>query len=653
MPRFFALAPLYDHLVTRQVQIEPLNDDGTLDAEGVAISFTAIDAESWARRFLGDMDRFLAGTMATKLYDIAALRDTLACAVGSKRTIADGVSQQLQPVFDYSAYRTSPDPDCQKGLNIARDVLRQRLYVRLLDAYDISVVAQYNTTFTTPWPTSVPLYVEGRLTGGATASVSFFARVASPDRHGWGRGTLDYAYSHAEFAINSSGVPTGHQTPHWLSFPPPHSQAVKTRAGDLRAPVPLRRYPLPPSIREQTAGATHVPHSGLSQLAMWTYGFTCSHQFAAQDSVRIVTDFNLASAVRASGTPPRATMQPPPDDLFGALAQYMTVADQMWKMLDTPVPQLSSATFVNAAKTFAYLAASIARLWNLRPVQNESSRGPDDRYLVGASYAFNARVTYSEDGKSIESFSLTREQDQPGPSQDWPTVELMIADGTYALLKIRPPVTPCATMIYAPEPGVTIPAHDQQAFRLAWDDIDIAAFQNARARMLAVRNQDLLYDPQRPGNPVLPTSTAFLFKTAEVTAASIVTPLIVRSAPQKISGNDLAAALDDAIHTLFPSNGLLQNSTASWEVFYTYEVGLSASGLSESLIGKFPVTLYPNQPLAGAAQTLADAAQTWTRDHPAATRGGGWVFNVTLHSGLENSMRPLLSAELSYKLEEG
>lgn len=667
MPRFFALAPLYDHLVTRQVEIKQLKDDGTLDTAGVATNFMAIDAEPWAQRFLSDMDRFLGGPMATELYSIDALRSTLTGAIGSKSTIADGISQQLQLVFDYSAYKTSPDPGYQKGLTVARDALKQQLYVSLLNAYDTSVVAQYDTESTTPWSKDttppVSLYGQARLTGTVTpvtfaasktsfdpakAFVSFFATVADPERHSWVRGTLDYAYSHAEFAITSSGVPTGYQASNWLSFLPLQNQAAKpealkkTNPGDLLAPVPLRTYPLLPSIREQTADATYERPSGLSQLALWTYRLTCSHQFAAQDGVRIVTDFNLAPSVQ-----PRAA--PPPVDLFSALAQYMAVADKLWTLLGAPAQQSPSDTFVNAAKTFADLAASIAGLWNLRLAQDESSRAPEDSYTVGASYAFNARVTYSEDGKSIESFSLTREQDQPGPSQTWPTVEVMVADGTYVPLKIRPPVTPGATTVYAPELGITIPAHDQQTFRLAWKDIGIAAFQNARARMLAVRNKDLLYDPDRPQNPVLPTSGAFLFKTAEVTATSIVTPLIERSAPQKITGDDLATALGDAIQTLFPSNGLLQNTTASWGVFYAYELA-GGSSPGESLVSKLPVALYPNQPLASAAQAMADAVQTWTRNHHPATRGGSWLFDVILYSGLETNTRPLFSAELSFRL---
>ncbi|HIE5095260.1 hypothetical protein WG628_09710 [Stenotrophomonas maltophilia] len=667
MPRFFALAPLYDHLVTRQVGIRQLKDDGTLETGGVATSFMAIDAEPWVLRFLGDMDRFLGGPMATRLYSIDALRSDLAGAIGSKSQLAEGISRQLQLVFDYSAYPTSPDPGFEKGLAAARDALKQQLQVSLLNAYDTSVVAQYDTRSITPWPPGatppVSLYGQARLVGAATpvifaasktgfeadmAYVSFFASVADPERHSWIRGTLDYACSHAEFAITSTGVPAGYQASNWLSFMPLQDRAARPKAlenthpGNLLAPVPLRRYPLLPSIREQAAEATYPHPNGLDQLGRWTYRLTCAHPFAAQDGVRIFTEFNLATGAQLRDTPPSV-------DLFSALAQYAAVADKLWALLDAPAQQPTSATYICAARTFAELAASIACRWDLRLTQDEGRLRQEANYTVGARYAFNARVTYSEDGQSIDSFSLTREQGQPGPSQAWPTVEVMMTDGTYVPLKIRPPATPGSTTVYVPDSAITIPVQDQQTFRIAWNDIGVGAFQNARARMLAVRNENLLYDPEAAETPSLPTSSAFLFKTAEVTATSIVTPLIERSQPQAISGPDVATALGNAIQTLFPSSDTLQNTTASWGVFYAYELSGSATP-GDSLISKLPVALYPNQPLTGAAQAMADAVQTWTHHHHPATRGGGWLFDVILYSGLEASTRPLFSAELSYTL---
>ena len=76
-PRFFALAPLYKHLVTRpEVTIKPLKDDGSLgDPEN--ISFQSIDTEVWARKFVEDFDRFLDGVSTISLYNSESMRPYL------------------------------------------------------------------------------------------------------------------------------------------------------------------------------------------------------------------------------------------------------------------------------------------------------------------------------------------------------------------------------------------------------------------------------------------------------------------------------------------------------------------------------------------------------------------------------------------------
>jgi hypothetical protein len=673
MPRFLALPPLYDHLVTRKLDIQGLNDDGTLDDVAVPTHFMAIDAEPWALRFLGDLDRFLGGAMATTLYLQTGLRDTLTGAIGDKYTIAGAIADQLQGVFDYSVYTPAPDPNYQKGLAVARDALRQQLYVNLLKAYDTSVIAQYDTESTTPWtggvgvPT-VSLYGQARLADTGTAVtfaaaktgfdptrafVSFFATVADPERHSSVRGSLEYAYSHTEFDISQAGVPTGYEASNWLSFIPLQDKVAKpaalqnTNPGSLLAPVPLRTYPSLPAIHEQLASPTYELPDSLAKLPLWTYKLTCTHEFAAQDSVNISADFNLAMPLQA-----RAVQQTA--DLFSALAQYVAVADKLWTLMSplaVPGSDINATSpSVNAAKTFGDLVATIASNWHIRLPQQANSTAPEDSYIVGASFAFDARVTYSENGLLIKSFSLTRQQDQPGPASSWPQVEVILPDGVGVPLQAQVPLTPSATMVYQPMPGTEIPAQNQQTFRIAWNDISVSAYQNARARMLAVRNEDLLYDPAHPDNPVLQTSPGFLLKTAEVSATSIVTPLIERSLPQEITGVDLNTALADAVQTLFPAAGVLADTTASWGVFYAYELVRDLDSQNNSLLSKLPVALYPNQPLAGAAQALAGAVQTWTDNNHPASAGGGWLFSVILYSGLESSARPLFSAELFYRI---
>lgn len=678
-PRFLALPPLYDHLVTRSgLDIAALKDDGTLDTTTVPTNFQAIDTEPWAERFLSDFDRFLSGPLATALYTQPALRTALTSAVDSKQLLADGIAADLTGVFDYSGYQPPPDPNESKGCDAARQALRQQLYVSLLKAYDTSVVVQYDVQSTTPWSggsgtAPVSLYGQASLaapgaSGQSNSAVTFaaaktgfdankpfvslFATVADPARHSSVRGTLAYAYSHTEFDISEANVPSGYQSSNWLSFMPLQDAAAKpdallhTNPGELLAPVPLRTFPALPSIREQAAAPSYPATTQLAQLPLWTYALTCTHEFAAQDSVAITAEFNLTPSLSA-------LLGAPSTDLFSALAQYMAVADKLWTLLDPlsdPSTEVTATSpCAKAAQTFADLAAAIATNWPNRLPQDAGNATPENQYTVGASFAFDARVTYASTGDTIQSFSLTREQAQPGPGDTWPSVEVLLPDGTVVALQAQSPTT-AATMVYAPPTGTSVPAQNQQTVRLSWGDINVSAYQNARARMLAVRNENLLYDPAHPENPVLPTSPRFLLKTAEVTAASIVTPLIERAVPQAITGSDVSSALTAALQTLFPPASVLPNTTASWGVFYAYQLARDPLSQANSLMGKTPVALYPNQPLAPAASALAGAVQAWTTANHPATSGGGWVFGLVLYSGLESSARPLLTAELVWWL---
>jgi len=135
MPQFFALAPLYDHLVTRQVDIKSLGDDGTLGDATVATIFTTMDVELWARRFLGDLDRFLAPSTSARIGGLLGLSAVLARVIESKRNIASGIVDQLQGVF--------AGPLDQKGLQDARDTLAQLLNGSLIKGYDVPVIGSF------------------------------------------------------------------------------------------------------------------------------------------------------------------------------------------------------------------------------------------------------------------------------------------------------------------------------------------------------------------------------------------------------------------------------------------------------------------------------------------------------------------------------
>ena len=220
---------------------------------------------------------------------------------------------------------------------------------------------------------------------------------------------------YAEFDISSVDVPDGYKASQWLSFIPLQDSQAKpsalqnTNPGALSAPIPLRTYPALPSIQEQTASARVADPGSLADLPLWAYGLTCSHEFAEQDTVNITIDVNLAPS------PPMLTAQSE-SDVFTALAQYVAVADELWTLLDPLIDSNSSTALpvsVNAGKTFADLANNVADAWGNR-LSQDAGIAPQDQYVAGDSFEFEASVEYSLDGSSLSSFSLIADNG-PGP----------------------------------------------------------------------------------------------------------------------------------------------------------------------------------------------------------------------------------------------
>jgi hypothetical protein len=543
MPQFFALAPLYDHLVTHQVDIKSLGDDGTLGDATVATIFTSIDVELWARRFLGDLDRFLAPTTSARIGGLLGLSAVLARVIESKRNVASGIVDQLQGVF--------AGPVDQEGLQVARDALAQLLSGNLIAGYDVPVMGS-------------------------------FTEAAD-------------------------------------SKPP-------------RKPVPLRIHPAAPTIVEQTTSPTFDEPDELQQLSLWTYKLTFAHECAQQDLVEVNTEFNLSS---------RFSQQSPSSigiDLFNSLAQYMAVADKLWMLLD-------KAPHVNAVNTFADLAAAIAGHWTARLPHHQSDDVPDGGFLARSSCTLGLRVVYSENGKLIESVSLTQDPSQRWSGDRWPEVEVVFPDGLSAPFMAQPSDALSHTSDYLPRNGIKVPAFARQTLQLTWKALGISEFQSARGRLSVVRNEDLLAK--------VPTNPVFLLKTTGPVASSVV-PLIERNQPQEIAGANLQAALEGAIRALFPPESLLANTRATWRMDYSYELARSdtPSGDYSPIRARVPVTLYPDGPLTGAPQVLAKAGEGWIDTFQPAFDGGSWILSVTLHSALESDAHPLFTAELVYRIKK-
>jgi LysM repeat protein len=668
-PRFFALTPLYPHLVTRTLPIKPLSSDGTLGT-AQEISFQSIDTEPWARRFVEEMDRFLSGAYASAVYADTTVRSQLNTILDAKKDLAPAIAEGLKTVLDV------PDPGKASGENSAQKALEQQLGVSLSKTYESTVMIQYDSVVDSAWQHSslkpASLYGDGKITdlensvpsltmisaktdlAQANSFVNFLMTLDNPSRHRVVSGSFEYALSNLEFNIASENLPGGYKSSDWLTFIPllagqeKPSALTGTDPGDVDIPVPLRNFPELPKIVQQHAGQSYPDGTQtVNELSLWDYEFIYSHQHAAQDYVLINAEFNLKAPQS------RALAEVEPRDLFTELAQYIYVTEQLWNMLNglvDPKTTFTKTEIENAVQTYATLVKNIAQYWGTRLPQSNFNNNPTDNLVAapGFSYHFNARVTYNNAG-NVTAYTLTKLDAQPGPNNNWADVYIQVPPGsttmiagTYIKLERQPTVG--NDTVYKVPSNITIPSTDSPVFKLIWAKLNLATVQNARSKISVERNQKLL-DSDVKTNPV------FLLSTDTVIAPAVVTPLNTFGERVDITnlGTDLTTALNTCFTNLFDTHYIGQIITM--ELSYGFEL-VTPSQTDPGLVTYLPIGLYPNQTLsATTASELATAIDEWQTDNQPVETGGEWVFSLKLYSQLTNQTQTLLNiAHLVYRI---
>jgi len=658
-PRYFALRPLYSDLVSRAAVPVPTLDDEGRFGKPVDTDFQGVDAETWARRFLADMDLFLAAPYAAAIYREARARPALEKIQQAKWTLAGAIADGLGPVLSVT------DAKEPRGRDSAITDLARQCAVTLARGYEVSTVVQYDAAVTSPY--GKPPILPARLGGGGQPSgrsaeqddfslttaqtaldtgdsfVSFAMTVPDPAFHETIAAEIDYVYDSLEMNIDAVHGSDGYVESSWLSFVRPldgsyRPSAIPPLQDTPSVPVPLRNYPAVPLVlgqsAEQTFTGPDVP--SLDQVALWTFGVTYSHEHAAQDEVILTVDFNVRRAVQAVGDPK--------PDVARELARYAGVADRLGELMSwyvtppDPPPANLQAVRDNVASSFADLAEPIAEAWkeHWKPLPSDETPHYLDPEVGGSSYRFRLSISYKEDAEHqtlLDKLTVALEpgQDGPGPTGAWPDAYCRLEDGSF--LQLEPLPNGGRELVYAvPEP---VPAAGWPVIRLEWPGLNIAAIEDGRAQLSVQRNERLV--------PGVDTSRAFVFTTATIKAPDVAVPLNQWAADFPLEAPDLAHALQGAFGDMFASATGMPLTVG---VSYGYQLvppGPEGKGLRATL----PVALYPSQPLgASTGATIAAAVEEWRKDNLPAEEGGEWVFSVSLYSGIDpTATRPLLVLE--------
>jgi LysM repeat protein len=674
LARMIGLAPLYGELVSRaQVPIAALVA-GQLDpAHKPGHDYQGIDVEIWASRFLSDFDQLLNPANAAALNATVDLRAQYVRLMTAKRTLQAAIPGDLASIFKVNPAagpndpRAVTDPNLAAGLEEARRVFGQSLGVSLSAAWATAAIVQYDGTVNSAWtrgpdlsgtaalygearsktadPTVRSQLAAGKLSLSETAPfLTLPLSVSDPGSQSQVSLNLAYAVSNLEIHRRPVGAAPGYTQSDWLAMTPVLTGADLPRAlgvdlGETHVPITLKAFPALPLIVSQTGLGNPTEPPTLTTASLWTFRLVYSHQHAAQDHVGVTAEFNLSP-------PPRdALFAEIPQDLFTALAQYIAVADELNGLLTgltDPKRGVTPSVLASAVTTFADLANQIARLWGTRlpnTVGNAPASGDD--WIAAESQPFSA-VIGPKDGtaRQLAYYQLTRLEGAVGPELAWPDVACQTADGSWAPLIVQK--TEGGVRTYVPEPCAELVLSAWPSFALSWPNLNVGTVQNGRAKLQVVRNVDLL----GAGGPA--TAEAFVYRTALVTAANVVTPTISRTDPMPIIGATVEAALQTAFNALFPSAARRPDLKLTLGLFYGYTV---VSG-PDPLVSELPVGLIPDHTLDDAtAGLVAGALQAWRDNVQPNRKGGLWVISLMLYSSIDPGKRVLLSIDrLTYAL---
>ncbi|TNE28810.1 MAG: LysM peptidoglycan-binding domain-containing protein [Bacteroidetes bacterium] len=672
-PRTFALTPLYSHLVTRpDVSIQLLKSDGTL-GDAKSIAFQSVDVELWARNFLEDVDRFLSGEYVSALYASAEMRPSLTGVLGSKATLRPKIANGMEQVLNVSASNDG------EALESAQNALKQQLGISLARAYESTVMVQYNATVDSAWQITGSTLAPAALYGSADmpinqvsgvsivaakthledaqSFVNFLMTLENVSGHRNIEGDINYDYTHIEFNESTTNVPDGYTASDWLTFVPVQTATEKPSAlsgtdpGKALIPIPLRIFPGLPIVEGQSAVQSYPDQNNrtTSELSLWNYGFSYSHEHAEQDYVKLIVEFNLSQPHMD------AMIEVDKVDLFTELAQYSSVSDELWQSLNglvDPESTVPSDTVKNAVITFADLANRVASNWEKRITTQEQQASSGDDLVAGRSYPFESRVTDDPVTQEMVSYTLTalppeHGEVSPGPMGNWPEAYVQVVNAKTGLLHFiqldkGTPVND--KLVYTVPDGETVPSGSWPVFKLVWEDLNLSIVQNARSQVWVERNEDLL---ERNGEAEdIPVNSKFIFSTDVVVAPSVVTPLNTFS--ERININDLGSTLTDALNAMFTNlfGDHMDGQKVTMELLYGYELVSPDSSGKGGLVTYLPIGLYPNQTLGpGTAATISGMFEQWKSDNNPQTTGGEWVFSLKLYSQLTQLPQILLNVE--------
>jgi len=577
-PSFFAVPPLARNLLSRpDVLVYPYVPGKFIgDSSSITTSQNSVDLDQMGRDFLTAMEEVLGPQFSAQTWKLEygsggksnpsdppdPETTPYEAIVAAKELLANAISNRVVNVFE-----TSGSPE---GLADAREQLRQQLLVKLTAAFTVDVVMQYPVEVThsqyaadDPFAPRLfgkpvtdnpedPAAVEKKnafsfstgtfsLAKRPTGTRLTFSFDTNTEQQGKGGAQVDDVFTidlyHQINALEHEIHPVegigGYLASSWLTFvlpgtiDTPGEQPTLVPLGQQTIPVPLRAYPTPPSLSEQTfiplvkqfvGDANEVEAAGeqlLLQARAWKY--VCQYEYvgAAHDKILANIKLNVPATEVVQATFSDADNP----DLFAALIQFTYAYPGIAKDLDEfLVTGGNTQTAFNAISSFAWLAQRAANAWTTWQDdsvlhQTTPPESPEYHFVITQRaqlvHDVNALVVaVTADGAlrlpALPKIEIAGYKTEPwttlgGPSDD---------DSAYYFFRSLDDL-----QILTYEDGRNLSTRG-----LAFPEFDVLKVENAWAGAAVKRNEDLL--PNEITNP------DFVLQSPVVRFVNVLTPLL-------------------------------------------------------------------------------------------------------------------------------
>lgn len=665
-------------------------------------TFASVDLDTWGSLCLSAIDEFLSPEYAVPAF----LLDngvTLQKVLDAKEILANAITGTVDTIIEKKA----TDPDLSSVAN-AQEVFRQQLLIQLSNAYVIDAIVQNPATVASPYngtniqPVKQPPYnpvFYGQMEGQGPASLQAnnssneyslsTARVPMGNGASW----LNYVFC-AKEATNNSNYPftamqykithiehdiedvpgpgvKGYRASAWLNFIIPIDPALGA-VGPVDIPIPLRAYPVPPSITAQQAiyraNGQSPEYTTIAEAKSWDFNFTYRQQDAAQDVININVLFNINPVNTA------ALFAAPVSVLPEALAQFISVYPAIRADFISYLAQVNLTTATQQPSVFANAQAAVAAFttivayvanewkgWNqVNPLTPPDEDTMDRNALVGLIPNIEVNYTVNEE-----------EAQNGNPASDlWAVITPDPANNAELPLPVisidgyQPqPVSeqPNTWRFYDSTTSTYLSYKDRNMVNTRQFDftpLNILDWQNAWAGIFITRNKDLV---KGADGKFLTTNSNFIYQTPLVKFYSQLNPLLTCDEGidiAAINNNGRPQMLNLAVHLSHLFTALLSSNTNESQLIKTecvYQYNLNGTAAYNQIT--LPVVLCPPAPVdpkkdlnignnppycptseKGFVCTLTNALLQWHAQQNPNPNNAQLVFSIVVYDAFDNQL---------------